>query len=128
MKLRSFDDHLCIEEGTSGLEGELERAELEGQLVALGALEQASLELGGVLEDVAVEGVEQEDLVGGDDAPDLLDVAEDGALAPQDAAGVDEERVEESQVAQGQVEPPHELHPGDLRGGYVARRRVHAHK
>ena len=31
MKL-SFDDHLCNKKGASSLEGELERADLEGQL------------------------------------------------------------------------------------------------
>jgi len=116
--LRSFDEHLCIEEGTSGLEGELERAEFEGQLVALGALEQASLELGGVLEDVAVEGVEQEHLVGGDDAPDLLEVDDDGALAPQDRGGVDEERVEQAEVPRGELAAPHH-------GGLVDLQRLH---
>ena len=118
MKLRSFDDHLCIEEGTSGLEGELERAELEGQLVALGALEQASLELGGVLENVAVEGVEQEDLVGGDDAPDLLEVDDDGALAPQDSGWVDEEGVEQAEVPRGELAAAHH-------GGLVDLQRLH---
>ena len=76
-----FDDHLRIEEGACGLEGELECAEFEGQLIALSALEEAALELGGILEYVAIEGVEQEHLVCGDDTADLLEVDDVGALA-----------------------------------------------
>jgi len=118
MELRSFDDHLCIEEGACGLEGELERSEFEGQLVALSALEEAALELGGVLEDVAVEGVEQEHLVCGDDAADLLEVDDDGALAAQDRGRVHEERVEQAEVPRGEVAAPHH-------GGLVDLQRLH---
>jgi len=121
MRLRSFDDHLCIEEGACGLEGELERAEFEGQLVALSALEEAALELGGVLEDVAVEGVEQEHLVGGDDAADLLEVDDDGALAAQDRGRVHEERVEQAEVPGRELAAPHH-------GGLVDLQRLHGRR
>lgn len=69
---RSFDGDLSVEEGASGLEGKLKRAELKGELVALSTLQQAALQLGIVLENVAVEGVEEEHLFGGDHASDLL--------------------------------------------------------
>ena len=118
MELRSFDDHLCIEEGACGLEGELECAGFEGQLVALSALEEAALELGGVLEDVAIEGVEQEHLVCGDDVADLLEVDDDGALAAQDRGRVHEERVEQAEVPGRELAAPHH-------GGLVDLQRLH---
>jgi len=113
-----FDDHLRIEEGACGLEGELECAEFEGQLVALSVLEEAALELGGVLEDVAIEGVEQEHLVCGDDAADLLEVDDDGALAAQDRGWVHEERVEQAEVPGRELAAPHH-------GGLVDLQRLH---
>ena len=110
--------YLGVEEGAGGLEGKLEGTELEEELVGLGALEEAALQLGGVLEDVAVEGVEEEHLVGGDDAADLLEVDDDGALAAEDGGGVDEERVEEAEVAGGELAAAHH-------GGLVDLERLH---
>ena len=55
--------HLGVEEGAGGLECELERLEFKGELIAVGALEEASLQLDGALEDVAVDGVEEEHLM-----------------------------------------------------------------
>lgn len=71
----SCDGHQCIEEGAGGLECELERIELEQEVVPLGVMEQAPLELGGILVHVVVEGVEQEHLVGGDDCSRLTMMA-----------------------------------------------------
>lgn len=117
-EFRSFDGDLGVEEGAGCLEGELQRAKLEGELVTLGTLQQAALQLGGVLEDVAVEGIEKEHLVGSDHASDLLEVDDDGALAAQDRGGVDEERVEQAEVPRGELASPHH-------GGLVDLERLH---
>ena len=50
---------------------------------------------------MAVDGVEEEHLVGGDDAADLLDVDDDGALPAEDRRRVDKERVKEVEVMGG---------------------------
>ena len=56
-----------IEEGAGGLKCELECAELEQELVPLGAIAGAARARWHILVHVIVEGVEQEHLVGGDD-------------------------------------------------------------
>lgn len=125
--------YLRVQEGAGGLERDLQSDELKRQVI--GAVHEALLQLvdvppRGLLLRGAPRGVllaQDERLVGGDDAADPLEVADDGALAAEDGGRVDEERVEEAEVARGQVQSPHQRRLGDLDRLRGARRRVHAH-
>lgn len=113
---------------------ELERGAIHLTVVrstAAGRLHEAALQLGGAAADPRVlraeAAVAQEDerLVGGDDAAQVLEVADDGAVAGEDGGGVGEEGVEHPQVPPWQVEAPHERRLGELHLLGAARRRVH---
>lgn len=69
---------------------------------------EAALELVDEGDDGGILGVEEEDLLGGDDGLDVLEVDDDGALAAEDGGGVGKERVEDPQIAGGKASPAHD--------------------
>ena len=58
--------------------------------------------------DGGVAGVEEEDLVGGDDGFDVLQVDDDGPLTAQHGGWVGEERIEDAEVAGGEAGASHD--------------------
>lgn len=69
---------------------------------------EAALELVDEGDDGGIPGVEEEDLLGGDDGLDVLEVDDDGALAAEDGGGVGEERVEDAQIAGWKASAAHD--------------------
>lgn len=93
-------------------------------MFGLGVMEagDAALELVDEGGDRRVLGVEEEDLLRGDDGLDVLEVDDDGALAAEHDGGVGEEGVEDAEVARGEAGAAHDrvlpcLHELGLAGG-----------
>lgn len=58
--------------------------------------------------DRKVSGVDQQDLLGGDDSLDVLQVYHNGPLSPQHRGRAQENRVEDPEVPGGQTRSPHD--------------------
>lgn len=127
--------NLPIKKGAGGLQRHFQRAKLKRQVirrrrpasesigithpssstaasaysppVQIPTVRQPPLQLHHILQHVIIERVEQQDLISGDDASDLLEIDDDGLLSAEDGGGIDEEGVKKAEIAGGEIAAAH---------------------